>query len=139
MKSNGYGRVTVLDGTLPTYCMFLLRRFEPQITAIQIANMKANPTITIFMATLRSRRACQRQAHGSSIVFFGVPQSCRSEGTSDQTADGACRQSQTIMPEQSCAHHTRRAAARPGGQPPSVIRAAHDADGEGRERNLTNG
>jgi hypothetical protein len=70
MKSNGYGRVTVLDGTLPTYCMFLLRRFEPQITAIQIANMKANPTITIFMATLRSRRACQRQAHGSSIVFL---------------------------------------------------------------------
>jgi hypothetical protein len=33
-----------------SYCMFLLKRFEPQITAIQIANMKANPTKTMLMA-----------------------------------------------------------------------------------------
>ena len=50
--------------------MFLLKRFEPQITAIQIANMKANPTITIFMAALRSTRSWQAPSTRRPQLFF---------------------------------------------------------------------
>lgn len=54
----------------PIYCMFLLKRFEPQITTIQIANMKANPTITISMAALRSIRLVPSAKHATSSICF---------------------------------------------------------------------
>jgi hypothetical protein len=75
-----------VSGAPPAYCMFLLNRFEPQITAIQIANIKANPTITIFIALLRSSRLVPSAKHTTSSFVFWRAAIVSPMGCCDQTA-----------------------------------------------------